>query len=155
MNQESEKWWINHPISSSRRSISNDVSATLVRSQLKKLDKFCAIQKHFHDYFNLELYTTPAFSPLNLWKNDDYFLYLINAGDEQQELADYLRDCGIYVGFKYYPVHQSKLYWKYHIDLPNTDLIANTHLNIPIHKKLTIEEAKYIVSSIKSYYTNS
>jgi len=155
MNQESKKWWINHPVIPARRSITNDVSASLVRSQMKKLDKFCAIQKHFLDYFNFELYGTPAFSPLNLWKNDDCFLYLINAGSNQQEMADYLKKKGIYTGFKYYPVHQSDLYWKYNSDLPKSDLIASTHLNIPLHKNLTIEQAEYIVSSIKSYYTNS
>ena len=58
---------------------------------------------------------------------------------------------GVYVTFRYYPLHKIKLYKEFSLPLKNADEISDTTINIPVHQNLTEDNVEYIINTIKNF----
>ena len=59
-------------------------------------------------------------------------------------------DNGIYVTFRYYPLHWVE-YYKTNEELPGTEYAANHTLCIPLHQSLSNKDISYIIKTIKDF----
>lgn len=151
------KWWEYSIELPGRRAIMNDISATIGLCQLKKLNGFIESRKkifekyqfEFQDLKNLTIPSKPKFQ-----YNSSYYFYWIQT-KYRDRLAQYLVDNGIYCTFRYYPVNHISYFKDYAINgdklFPNTELIQQTTLNIPIHQLLTNSEVDKIITNVKAF----
>ena len=76
-------------------------------------------------------------------------MYHIQTKD-RDELAQYLRENGIYTTFRYYPLHWVE-YYKTNEELPGTEFAANRTLCIPLHQSLSNKDISHIIKTIKEF----
>jgi aminotransferase len=163
--KEKERWWETEVLFNSLRHMPNDVSASIALAQLKKLDKFQETRKHIWEFYKRELeqdlkvkdgwavkgYIGLPRDPEPNMKHS-YFTYFIRINLVSRDgLANYLLSKGIYTTLRYFPLHMMKLFKSHPVQLPNTELLNKTGLNIPMHARLTDEDLKYITDQIKYY----
>ena len=146
-----KKWWQFDVSVPGRRSIMNDITATIGLEQLKKVSKFIKRRNEIHDRYinklsNLDWLTLPSI-PLNV--TSSYYMFHVQLED-RDNFAKYLRQEGIYTTFRYYPLHWVDFY-KSESTLPNTEKAANTTLCLPIHQNLTDDEVGFIIKKIKQW----
>ena len=154
-NSVDNKWWefdISYP---GRRSIINDITASIGLEQLKKVDRFIHRRKQIHDKYTRGLkklgwITTPPKFPSYI--ESSYYMYWIQLESEEDRngLAKYLKENGIYTTFRYYPLHWVK-YYDDNSDLPNTETAANTTLCLPLHQSLSFDDVNQVIEAIRNY----
>ena len=69
----------------------------------------------------------------------------------RNEFAQYMIDNGIYVTFRYYPLHLIEHYGQSDISLPVSEEISDTTINIPIHQNLDDNDVDTIIDVIKNF----
>lgn len=140
----------------------SDVSAAIGRTQLKKLDGFCAHRRALaHRYLS----RLANFLPTELLPHSGH------AGDEaghswnlfairlpldtltqtRVQIMDAMKARGVATSVSYESPHLTTLFrkqgWKAG-DLPNTELIANTTLTLPLHAALRVENVDFVCDSL-------
>ncbi len=142
----------------------SDVSAAIGRAQLKKLDRFC---QHRHQLAHRYL------DRLKSVLNEALLPHAGHAGDEaghswnlfaislplgqlkrsRAEVMDAMKARGVATSVSYESPHLTSLFraqgWKVG-DLPNTELIANTTLTLPLHAGLNEADVDYVCDSLAS-----
>lgn len=156
-----DKWWefnVEHP---GRRSIMNDITATLGLTQLKKIDSFYKRREEINNYYNANLSNIKNIKlpkPIDFGSRHSYYFYWIqiqttNYEKIRGELSLHLREAGVYTTFRYYPLHRVPIYGhSKSMILKNSDLAADSTICIPIHQSLTDNELIYIVENIKQFF---
>ena len=154
-NSVDNKWWefdVSYP---GRRSIINDITASIGLEQLKKVDRFIHRRKQIHDKYTrglkkLSWITTPP--KFSSYVESSYYMYWIQleSEDDRNGLAKYLKENGIYTTFRYYPLHWVK-YYDDNSDLPNTETAANTTLCLPLHQSLSFDDVNQVIEAIRNY----
>lgn len=147
-------WWEYQLECAGRRSIFTNINAAIGMSQLRNvhnlLNRRAEIRSFYMDSFkNIEeLSVSPQTG-----SDSDYSNYFFTVRtNKRDELATHLKRNGIYSTFRYYPIHEIKLFnLEKHI-LPGTKLFAETALNIPIHNGLTDEQINHIATQVKSFF---
>lgn len=150
-----ERWWEYNIVEPFIKMNPSDIAAGIGLAQLDKLDKLQTYRKKIWDIYqsefkNLDWLITPA--EANEGDRHSYFTYFIRVpGINRNQFAQYLLDKGIYTTLRYHPLHLNDLY---HSDksLPNCEMLNEDGLNIPLHPSLSIEDADYIISTIKAYH---
>lgn len=159
-NVSSETWWEFEVNCAGRRSIINDINATLGMVQLEKIDGFISRRKLIHDLYCEELSDIENLylpKPINSYDVSSYYLFHVRT-PYRNKFAKYLRDNGIYVTLKYHPLHKVSFYKNNTIDklwnknLPNTDLIGDTAICLPLHQGLTDDEINKTIKLIKTFF---
>ena len=79
-----------------------------------------------------------------------YYLFWLQM-ENRNEFAKYMVDNGIYVTFRYYPLHLIKYYNSYHDKLRNAEMINDITIDIPLHQNLTDNNVDYIIQKIKDF----
>jgi len=146
------KWWEIHMVCTSNRCTSNDITSSIGRVQLRKLDGFIekrkSIWRMYQDEFRgIEWLKCPP-EPLHGSKSS-YYLYWLQMKD-RDKFAKYLVDNGIYCTFRYYPLHLISQY-KWKGSLPNAEQINETTINIPLHQNLSDDDLYHIVKVVKAF----
>lgn len=151
------KWWEFDILSYGRRAIMNDVTAAIGNVQLKKLDEYINIRLDVFNYYVDKLKNIDEINIINHdkykfdFKSSYYFFWLQTK--RRDELANYLKNNGVYSTFRYYPLHKIRLFNKNKIiKLPNSDYINDHTLNIPIHHNLKTKDLNLISNLIKTFY---
>ncbi len=142
----------------------SDVSAAIGRAQLKKLDAFCQHRRHLAARY---------LTRLNSILDESLLPHVGHAGDEhghswnlfairlpldqlkasRAEVMDAMKAHGVATSVSYESPHLTSLFrkqgWKAG-DLPNTELIANTTLTLPLHAGLDESDVDYVCDSLTS-----
>jgi aminotransferase len=154
MKHGNQRWWEFELELTSGRFISNDILASIGRVQLKKLPGFIAKRKAVWDIYqkafqNISGLIQPP-EPLP-GTSSSYYFYWIKTPGRRDELANYLRERGIYVSFRYYPLHLVKYYGST-ARLPNAEEMSEVTINLPLHQNLSDEDVSKIVFTVKEFF---
>ena len=141
-----------------------DVSAAIGRAQLKKLDGFCAHRRILAMHYLKRL---PAFlaeeflphaghagdAPGHSWNLFAIRLPLDQLTQSRVEIMDAMKARGVATSVSYESPHLTSVFrkqgWKAG-DLPNTELIANTTLTLPLHAGLQVRDVDFVCDSLQS-----
>ncbi|MFQ5716761.1 MAG: DegT/DnrJ/EryC1/StrS family aminotransferase [Nitrospinales bacterium] len=151
---ELNRWWEYQIIDVYPKFIPNDICASIGLAQLKKLDKHQSIRKRIWDLYQKE------FSPLS-WlitpkdpeqdERHSYFTYCVRLeGGDRDKFAHYLLDKGIYTTLRFHPLHLNPIYHS-KVKLPNSELLSETALNLPIHPNLSDSDLGVVIDAIKRF----
>ena len=139
-----------------------DVSAAIGRAQLKKLDAFCAHRRALAQHYLKRLPTFLAEALLphaghagdvagHSWNLFAIRLPLAHLKRSRAEIMDAMKARGVATSVSYESPHLTSLFrkqgWKPG-DLPNTELIANTTLTLPLHAGLQESDVDYVCDSL-------
>jgi len=140
----------------------SDVSAAIGRAQLKKLDAFCSHRRALAGHYLARLAT---FLPVELlphaghvghetghsWNLFAIRLPLTRLKYARPQIMDAMKARGVATSVSYESPHLTSLFrkhgWKAG-DLPNTELIADTTLTLPLHAGLTTEDVNFVCDSL-------
>lgn len=154
LSNPNDKWWefeVSYP---GRRSIMNDLEAGIGLEQLKKLPQFIDRRKEIWNIY-WESLSELSWKILNLpsydyhTNNQSFYFYWIQT-PKRDELAKYLKSQGVYVSFRYYPLHRV---FKTGQNLPGADYAADNTLLLPLHCNLTDSEVGYICDKVKEFFS--
>jgi aminotransferase len=148
-------WWEYDIQCPGSRDVMNDLTAAVGRNQLSKLDDYISRRSNIKKMYNIVLTevkeVTILTGDVEQAISCDYF-YTI-ACKRRDELAIHLKDHGIYTTFRYWPLHKTTSYSESPASFPNTELMCNTCLNLPIHDCLTENDVSVISQLIKDFFS--
>ena len=152
LKDENKRWWEIELNCISDKSECCDILSSIGRVQLRKLDGFIERRKEIWDKYqkelsNLDWLETPP-EPLPQTESS-YYLYWIKTG-KRDKLAKHLVNEGVYCTFRYFPLHLIK-YYNSNVSLPNSELINEKTLNIPLHQNLSYGDVSKIIKAIKGF----
>jgi perosamine synthetase len=124
----------------------NEFSAIIGLMQLKKLDKLNKKRQVFAKrYFNeLKFDQKMEFN-----NNYSYHLYWILVKNRKMFMKK-LKEKNVEIGIHYKPIHTMTLY-KNKVSLPETDLINNHIVSLPIHANLSENDVSKIIKYVNLY----
>ena len=141
-----------------------DVSAAIGRAQLKKLDGFCQHRRQLANHYLTRLKTIldetllPHAGHVGDEAGHSWNLFAIRLPLDQiklsrAEIMDAMKAHGVATSVSYESPHLTSLFraqgWKAG-DLPNTELIADTTLTLPLHAGLNQTDVDYVCDSLAS-----
>lgn len=134
------------------------IQAAILNVKLKRLPEYIAARKKAAAYYSIELngitgLETPFTTPYSDHVFHQYTLKIKNG--KRDELKAYLNEKGI-PSMVYYPVclHQQKAFSHYANDekIPNSELLQEEVLSLPMHTELSDEMLQYITNKIKDFF---
>ena len=141
-----------------------DVSAAIGRAQLKKLDGFCTHRRGLamHYLKRLPAFLAEALLPpaghIGYEAGHSWNLFAIRLPLDQlkksrAEIMDAMKAHGVATSVSYESPHLTSVFrkqgWKVG-DLPNTELIANSTLTLPLHAGLQLKDIDLVCDSLQS-----
>ena len=155
LKEDKKTWWEIELGSTSGRFVSNDIVSAIGLEQLKKTDGFISRRKDIWDTYKEELQNIDwLILPPEPEKDctSSYFMFWLRIKNNwRNEFAQYMIDNGIYVTFRYYPLHLIEHYGQSDISLPVSEEISDTTINIPIHQNLDDNDVDTIIDVIKNF----
>lgn len=153
-NSVAQKWWEFDISCFGHRAIMNDITAAMALEQYKKLPSFMEKRKKVHEFYDSELQgidwiERPPRLPEYV-ETSYYFYHIQIKNDKRDELAAYLRECGVYTTYRYFPLHRVRGY-NVSGDFPNADYATDNTLCLPMHHSLSDDDLDKIVSLIKEF----
>ena len=134
----------------------DEMRAAIARVQLKKLEVNNKKRKDLTKYYLKHL---PKISSVTVpFKNKkgifSYHIFpiLLDKKINRLNLMDKMRSHGIQTSIHYPPIHKMKIYKDSYssLDLPNTEIVGNRELTLPLHPLLKYEDVDYIVDKLKN-----
>lgn len=154
LSEENNRWWEFELMSTAGRFVSNDVFASIGRIQLNKLHSFINRRKQIWGLYKEELQNISWLElppePLQNTTSTYYLFWLKINNCLRDKFAKYMVENGIYVTYRYFPLHLVK-YYKADVMLPNAEKINEETINIPLHQNLNDKEVEFIISKIKRF----
>lgn len=147
-----DRWWEYNIVEPFIKMNPSDIAAGIGLAQLGKLDELQAYRKKIWDIYQDEFGAVDwIMTPQEAAEGDrhSYFTYFIRV-PRRDEMAKKLFDEGIYTTLRYHPLHLNPLY-NSKAELPNSELLNETGLNIPLHPSLTMEDVDKIVDRVKAF----
>ena len=155
LKKDNSNWWEIELGSSSGRFVSNDIISSIALEQIKKVDGFMSKRKEVWDTYKSELkdldWLVLPPEPMDDCTTSYFLFWLRIKNGWRDEFAKYMIDNGIYVTFRYYPLHQIELYKEFATPLKNAEEICDTAINLPVHQNLTGDNIEHIVNTIKNF----
>ena len=149
------RWWEYNVVDFFPKMIPDDISASIGLAQIEKLDEFQIYRKYIWDIYQDEFKKVHWLkTPMNAEENEkhSYFSYFIRLNnDRRDDLANYLYQKGIYTTLRYQPLHMIPIYNSTHLKLKNSELLNEIGLNIPLHPRLSEDDIRYIIKTIKEF----
>lgn len=146
-------WWeydIKEPFI---KMLPNNITASIGIAQLRKIDQLQKKRKEIWNLYQKQLCSSVK-TPMDVDNKIDrhsYFTYCIQV-KKRNELSKYLYSKGIYTTLRYHPLHMNHIYNQSNQELPNTKILNERALSIPIHPNMTLKDASYIISQINKFY---
>lgn len=120
-----------------------DIEAAILREQLKKLDSYVQRRNQVAQRYSQKLNSTFQVQDIPHYCASNYFFYGIMVPPKKRnQMAQFLIESGITIKC-WTAVHQQEL-WKMQ-GLPNSTLISDSIILLPIHNKITDDEVDYII----------
>ncbi len=140
-----------------------DIQASLGLSQFRKLEKFYERRSQLWNYYHNELKGLPLILPVEPEKNTRHgfhlFILMLDLNKTpltRDQVINKLHSMKIGTGVHYialhlHPYYQEALGYR-NGDFPNAEYISERTFSIPFSAKLTDEDAKDVVSALKSIF---
>jgi dTDP-4-amino-4,6-dideoxygalactose transaminase len=147
-----DRWWEYNITEPFIKMLPTNIAAAIGLAQLDKIDGLQAWRKEIWGIYQKEFADISWISrPVEpeAYEQHSYFTYVIRVPD-RDKLARYLFDADIYTTLRYHPLHLNPLY-KSKAKLPNSELLNDDSLSIPLHPNLTMEQVELIVDTIKKF----
>ena len=158
LKKDNSNWWEIELGSSSGRFVSNDIISSIALEQIKKVDGFMSKRKEVWDTYKSELkdldWLVLPPEPMDGCTTSYFLFWLRIKNGWRDEFAKYMIDNGVYVTFRYYPLHKIELYKEFSLPLKNADEICETTINLPVHQNLTDYNVEHIINTIKNFKVN-
>jgi aminotransferase len=149
---EKNRWWEYNIQEPFIKMLPTNIAAAIGLAQLNKIDDLQAYRKKIWDIYQNEFagidWIVRPPDPKEHEKHS-YFTYVVRV-PQRDKLARFLFDAGIYTTLRYHPLHLNKLY-KSNAKLPNSELLNEDSLSIPLHPNLSMENVEFIVDKIKNF----
>lgn len=147
LNSDKTRWWEFEVKQPARRSIMNDVAASLGISQMDRIREFRTQRLLTHFQYDEALRGIVEVPPFYQGESAAYFYWIQTP--QRDALAQYLRANGIYVTFRYYPLH-----WVFRTGdkLPGAEKAANETLLLPLHCGLSDSDVGYVCGKVRGFY---
>jgi len=153
LGEKKSRWWEINLGSISNRYLPSDILSAAARIQLRKVDDFLRRRREVWDIYQAELagldWLELPPEPLPD-TTGSYYFYWLRIKDGRDKFARYLVDNDIYCTFRYYPLHLIEQYGP-QTGLPQSELLNEITINIPLHQNLSPEEVEKIVKTIKNF----
>ncbi len=153
--EKKKRWWEIDIVTPANRHTSNDILASIARIQLNKIDSFLERRKEVWETYQKELSNIDWLKippqPLANTTSSYYMYWLRVINGKRDELASYLVENGVYVTFRYQPLHLVKAFKQKAVHLPNAERANEEIINIPLHQNLTSSQVSYIIKKIKAF----
>jgi dTDP-4-amino-4,6-dideoxygalactose transaminase len=137
----------------------NTVNASIGRVQLRKLEKWNEKRRYIVNIYNDKF--TGIGDIITPPKDDkdfvsSHYMYVIRT-DYRDKLYKFLLDNDIETGIHYpIPIHLQPIYRKMYDykdgDFPNSELLSETALSLPLFYQLQQEEITYIIETVAEFY---
>lgn len=126
----------------------SDMAAALGMNQLKRINVFISLRQAIAKFYRRNLSAESILLPQDPEKNHIYFRYVIRVDGNLERVIQRLSRQGIEAKRPIFrPLHHYlKLDKK---DFPNTELVYNSALSLPVYPDLKKSEAGFIVASLK------
>lgn len=147
-----DRWWEYNITEPFIKMLPTNIAAAIGLAQLDKIDGLQAWRKEIWEIYQKEFADISWISrPVDpeKYEQHSYFTYVIRV-PQRDKLARYLFDADIYTTLRYHPLHLNPLY-KSKAKLPNSELLNDDSLSIPLHPNLTMEQVELIVDTIKKF----
>jgi dTDP-4-amino-4,6-dideoxygalactose transaminase len=147
-----DRWWEYNITEPFIKMLPTNIAAAIGLAQLDKIDGLQAWRKEIWEIYQKEFADISWISrPVDPedYEQHSYFTYVIRV-PQRDKLARYLFDADIYTTLRYHPLHLNPLY-KSKAKLPNSELLNDDSLSIPLHPNLTMEQVELIVATIKKF----
>ena len=135
------------------------IQAAILSVKLKYLDEFISMRQKSAAIYdaclkNIPQIHTPSHSTST---NHTFHQYTLRIDSKHRNgLQRFLQERHIATAI-YYPIpcYQQKAYIQKNIFLPNTELMCNSVLSLPIYPEITKDQLLYICSTIKEYFNKT
>lgn len=147
-------WWeynIGEPFI---KMLPTNIHAVVASTQLRRLEELQKKRLQIWQLYDTCLSQLPEISlPVLSQRHSVHglFTYCIRT-TRRDELAQYLLKNSVYTTLRYHPLHLSPLYGQEHLSLPNTEQLNREALSLPLHPRLTLDDARIVVRLIRSFY---
>ncbi len=134
----------------------DELQCAILRVKFKYFEEEANLRKKLAKFYLEELSSLPV-KTFNLQANSEplYSLFSIRA-KERDDLKSFLEERGINTRIYYpLPLHLQPIYRELGYregDLPITEKLCREILSLPFFPDLTLDEAKYVVDTIKEFY---
>ena len=132
--------------------ICNDVCAAIALEQLRRLPELQSKRDAIFDYYMENLRGVKT--PVGLESTHSRFTFLIRC-KRRNELARHLKKNDVYSTLRYAPLHHLPLYGQQEVVLPNTEILAEEGLNIPLHPGMSLKDAETVCRLVNDFVSSS
>jgi len=143
ISSDNNKWWEFEVTYPGRRSIMNDIAASIGLSQLAKLPDFLGKRAMYKSIYEQHLGELPILPGCT----SGHSFYWIQT-PRRDELAKHLRDNDIYTTFRYWPCHKAL---GVNVGLPNTEKAAQETLLLPLHQSLSYNDVMTVIELTQEF----
>lgn len=146
------RWWEVHPQCWGRMAFMNDLAAAIGLVQLRRIDSFIKRRRYIAQTYDDAFATVPwiQLPPSPTEEDVPYFYWIQTSVGVRDNLADYLRECGIYTTFRYWPLHRTELYADAG-SYPGADVASDTTLLLPIHQNLSDSDLNRVIDTVRAF----
>jgi dTDP-4-amino-4,6-dideoxygalactose transaminase len=146
------RWWEYNIQEPFIKMLPTNIAAAIGLAQIEKIDDLQGYRKTVWDIYQTEFasidwITRPPEAEAH--EQHSYFTYVVRVPN-RDKLAKYLFDAEIYTTLRYHPLHLNPLY-KSSAKLPNSEVLNEDSLSLPLHPNLTMEQVDYIVDKVKKF----
>lgn len=151
--KSSGKWWEYEIDIPGRRSMFTNINAGIGLPQIVKLNKNLERREYIREKY-IETCNEIGLDFIKQnEKNVSYSNYFFTIfTKERDQLAQHLKNNGIYTTLRYYPLHKINIFKKYSRNCPNSDTFCDNALNIPIHNGLSDSDINKVCQELKNYF---
>jgi aminotransferase len=153
MSSNQDEWWEFTSDGNGRRSLMNDVSASMGISQLRLLDKNAEKRKNLFRLYDSHLFRVEWIdippNPVADSKVIPHFYWIqLRSKAARNKLARFLRDNDIYTTFRYWPISKASLRSG---DFPGAYEASDRTLLLPLHSNLGEDQVDLICEKILEF----
>jgi aminotransferase len=153
--QESDsRWWEFQQSCFGRRSIMNDMSSAIGLVQLGRVKEFVARRKKIWETYDREFGRYPAIERPPAPSADvqhSFYQYWIRVPSGRDFLAYHLKSCGIYVNFRYHPIHRIEMFGEKGA-FPGSDDAADRTLCLPLYQDMSATDVGNVVRCTTAFF---
>lgn len=125
----------------------NDVAASMGIEGLKEYDNIIKYRKNIFDFYKKSLNKVEGISVVD-GRNNVYWLATLLVED-RDGFAKMLKNRGVETNLVQVRNDIYKVFGSKRLDLPNMNELEDKYISIPLHNVMTMEDAEYVVESIK------
>ena len=154
-NESLDRWWNFEVLELGRRSILNDLAASIGLTQIarfsEKIDKRNSIYRKYKEDLSSQSRVKIILEVDDNSQTHSLYFLPIWVEVDRDGLANFLKMNGVYTTFRYLPLHLQKIY-NCPSPLIESEIFSEKVLLLPMHTNLTFENIDFICDLIKRFY---